>query len=99
MIDIGLITAYILTVLCVVAAIGIPLAQSLGDPKSLMKPALAVGALLVLFFLAYAVENGDTPGVSESTSKFSGAGLITFYLALFAALAGIVYTEISKIIK
>lgn len=98
-IDIGLYAGYILIVLCALAAVVIPLVQSFGDPKSLVKSAIGLGALLVIFFVSYALAGSDTPGATASTSKLVGAGIITMYLLFLGALAGIVYTEITKLIK
>lgn len=98
-IDIGLISGYILVGLCAVTAIIMPLIQSLSDPKGLAKSAAGVGGLVVVFLIAYGLADPNAEGASESTSKIVGAGLITMYMAVFIAIAGILYTEVSKLIK
>jgi NADH:ubiquinone oxidoreductase subunit 6 (subunit J) len=105
MVDIGLYISYILIFLCAVAAIVLPLIQSAGDPKSLIKSGLGVVAILIVFGIAYALSGNEVTdqyrqfGVLEGGSKLIGGGLITVYLLFFIALAAIVYTEVMSIIK
>ena len=98
-IDVGLISGYILIGLCAITAIIMPLIQSFSDPKSLGKSAMGVGALVVVFLITYGMADGNADNASESTSKIVGAGLLTMYAAVFIAIAGILYTEISKFLK
>jgi hypothetical protein len=98
-IDIGIYASYVLIVLCALSAIVIPLIQSLDDPKSLVKSGIGVVGLVVIFFIGYALADGETPGTTESTSKYVGAGLFTTYAFFFGAIIGIIYTELSKIIR
>lgn len=100
-IDVGLYAGYVLIVLCAIAAVVIPLIQSFGDPQSLVKSAIGLGVLVVVFLISYALAGSDTMGTttSESTSKLVGAGLISMYILFIGALVGIVFTEVSKMIK
>lgn len=98
-IDVGLFASYGLIVLCALAAIVIPLLQSIGDPQSLIKSGIGLGVLVVVFILGYALADPDSSGTTEGTSKLVGAGIISMYMFFFIALIGIVYTEISKLIK
>lgn len=98
-IDVGLFAGYILIVLCALAAIIIPLIQSFDDPQSLIKAGIGFGGLVLVFIIGYILSDGDSPGTTTAISKLVGAGIIAMYIFLFVALAGIVYTEISKIIK
>jgi hypothetical protein len=95
-IDIGLIGSYILIGLCTLAATLIPLYQSFGDPKTLLKSGIGIGIMMVVFLFGYLLADGSS-GVDEATSKFVGAGIITTYAFFFLAIAGIIYTEVSKI--
>lgn len=99
MIDVGLFAAYILVILCTLAAIIIPLVQSFDDPQSLVKSGLGVLGLLVIFLIGYLVADGSAEGATETTSKMVGGGIITMYIMFLVAIVGIVYTEISKILK
>jgi len=99
MIDVGLFLAYILIGVCALAAIGMPLVKAFGDPQSLKKMGMGVGAVLVVFIVAYIIADG-TPyeEASAGTSRMVGAGLITMYLLSFLAIGGIVFTEIQKML-
>jgi hypothetical protein len=97
-IDIGLFASYALIGFCALFAIGIPLVQSFGDPKSLLKSGLGVLGIVVIFLVSYGLAD-DTGDTTAATAKLVGAGLITTYFCFFAAIIGIVYTEISKIIS
>jgi hypothetical protein len=101
MIDAGLILAYILIGLCALAAIVLPIMQSLGNPASLKKGAMGVGLLIVLFGICYAISSDDTLGadITESGVRSVGAGLTMFYILVFVAIGGIIYTEFSKATK
>ena len=100
-IDVVLYASYLLIVLCAIAAIVIPLAQSFGDPQSLVKSGIGLGVILVVFLVSYGIADSSTSSidVTEGTAKLSGAGLIAMYIFFFIALIGIVYTEIAKLIK
>ncbi|TRX62127.1 hypothetical protein FNH22_02065 [Fulvivirga sp. M361] len=104
-VDIGLWVAYILVFIAIVSAVVLPIVNSLGDPKSLVKPLLAIVGIGVLFLISWSMA-GDAvnaravvAGVSGSVSKAVGGALITMYILFIAALVGIVFTEINKAFK
>lgn len=100
MIDVGLFLSYILVGVCALAAIGMPLVKAFGDPQSLKKMGMGVGAVVVIFILAYIIADGSVyKEASSGTSKMVGAGLITMYIMAFLAIAGIVFTEIQKMLE
>ncbi len=99
LIDVGLSASYILIILCALSAIVIPLVQSFGDPQTLVKSGIGVVALAVIFLISYAVAGSEAEGATATTSKMVGGGIITMYILFLVAIVGIVYTEISKIIK
>ena len=53
--------------------------------------------MMIVFLFGYFLADGSSVGVDETTSKFVGAGIITTYAFFFLAIAGIIYTEVSKI--
>ena len=59
-IDIGLISSYALIGLCTLAAILIPLYQSFGDPKTLLKSGIGVGIMLIIFIFSYFFADGGS---------------------------------------
>lgn len=100
MVDVGLFISYILIGVCVLAAVGMPLVKAFGDPDSLKKMGIGVGALVVVFVVAYLVADGTVSGdESAGTAKMVGAGLVTFYILAIGAIGGIVYTEIKKALE
>ncbi len=97
MVDVGLFLSYILIGVCVLAAVGMPLLKAFGDPESLKKMGIGVGALILVFLISYFTASGDNSGdASENTAKLVGAGLTTFYILVIATIGGIIYTEIKK---
>ena len=98
----GLSFSYILFGLALVASIILPFVSSLKNPKALVKFGISLGVLLVVFIIAFAISGDEvTPiaaakGIGASGSKLIGAGFITFYIALIAAVIGLIYSEVSK---
>jgi len=101
----GMYFAYFLFIVALVASVGLPLISALKAPKDLVKSGLAVVALVVVFGVAYALSDDEVTlvtasyGVTPSSSKFIGAGLIMLYIVFFTAVAGLVYSFIAKAIK
>ncbi len=106
LIDIGIYVAYALFFLALGAMIVLPLLNALRSPGDLAKSGMGIGALVVLFAIAYAISGGElTPqyqalGVeTEFSSRLIGAGLTMFYFVFFIAIIGMIYSEISKALK
>jgi hypothetical protein len=105
-IDIGIYLAYFLFFIAAGAMFVLPTVNALKNPKDLGKSAMGLGALVVLFGIAFALSGGElTPkwmslGVnSEFSSRLIGAGLTMFYFVLIIAILGMVYSEINKAFK
>lgn len=105
MLDAGLYFTYFLFFAALVAAIVLPMLSIAQNPKSLAKSGMGIGALVVLFIIAYAVSGSEVTlkyaalGVEESGSKLIGAGLIMFYITVLVAIGGMIYSEINKSLK
>lgn len=103
--DIGLYFGYGLLIVALAAAIILPAVNALKNPKDLAKSGMAVGALVVVFLIAYGLSGSEVTakytaqGIGESSSKLIGAGLTMFYIVFFVALLGIVFSEINKALK
>ncbi len=103
--DIGLYAGYAFLIVAVVAAIVLPLINALKSPAGLLKSLAAVGALVVVFVIAYVLSGDEVStraaasGVNAGSSKFIGAGLIMFYLVFIVAAVGVVFSEINKVLK
>lgn len=105
-IQIGLIFTYVLLGVGVVAVIIMPLVQALtSDPKSLLKSAMGLGAILVIYLIGYALASNEVTakyiefGVDSTTSKLVGGLLITMYILITGAIGGIIFTEFHKVAK
>jgi hypothetical protein len=105
--DIFLYAGYLLTAIGVILAIIMPLIKSLDDPKSLLGTVLGFLLVAGLFFIAYSIADSDVSAkfaaepynISSTVSKAVGGMLITVYALFCIAIAGIVLTEITKIVK
>lgn len=98
--------SYILTVVAVIGAVVGPVATSImSDPKSLVKSAIGLAGILVLFLICYAIAGNEVTdlykrfNITEGGSKSIGGILITTYVLIFIAAIGIVYTEVGKFFK
>lgn len=105
--DIALYVGYFLAIIGVVAAVLLPLVNSLGNPKSLVKTGIAVVALLVVFGVAYSVSDNEVTArfaaepfnLTPGASQFSGGLLIATYFLFVIAFVSIFVNEISKAIR
>ena len=101
----GLYVGYIIFGIAVVATIVFPLINTIKNPGNVVKSGIGIGVLVVVFVVSYAMSDnqlsaiGKGLGETEGSVKWIGAGLIMFYIALFAAIIGLVYSEISKVFK
>ena len=104
-INIALYSAYILTIAAAVAAVVLPLIQSLSDPASLVKSGVGVVALLVVFGLGYVLSGNEVLpsyiefGVDANLSKLIGGALTMMYVMTIGAIVGIVFTEVTNAVK
>ncbi|MCR9252555.1 MAG: hypothetical protein NXI20_19195 [bacterium] len=99
-VNISLWTGYILVAACTVLAIVLPLINAIDNPKVLVKGAIGTAGLALVFLIGWAIADGTAIGnVSGGVAKFVSGSLITMYVLTIGALAGIVYTEIVKVIK
>ena len=103
--DIGLYVAYAVLLVAGASAIFIPLLNSLKDPGAMRKPLMGMGAMVVLFVIAYALSGDEVTskysalGVDAGGSKIIGAGLTMFYFVIVLSFVGIIYSEVSKAFK
>lgn len=102
--DIGLYVGYLLIIVGVIAAVLLPLINSLGDPKSLVRIGVAILALLAVFGVAYAVADNEVTArfaaepfsLTPLSSQFAGGLLISTYFLIVIAFVAIFVNEISK---
>lgn len=105
MLDFGLYFFYFLCVLAIAGTVGFAILHAINTPGALLRSAIAIGALLALFGVAYALSSSDVIashralGITGGTSKIVGAGLIMFYIVIVLAFISLLYSEISKAFK
>ncbi len=105
MLDFTLYLLYALIGIATVGAIVFSLMNIVSKPGGLVRAGIGIGALLVLFFVSYALSDSElTPtqramGLTENGARMIGAALIMFYIALFGAIAALVFSEITKAFK
>jgi len=104
--DIGLYASYLLVIVAGLAALLLPLINSLGDPKQLLKGLIGVGILLVVFFVGYLLSGSEVTtvyiknGILDATSsKLIGGSLIAMYVFFIVGFASILVTEVIKLFK
>ncbi|MEX2513748.1 MAG: hypothetical protein WD398_12655 [Cyclobacteriaceae bacterium] len=105
--DIFLYAGYLLIIIGLVLAIIMPLINSIGDPKSLLKTALGVVIIGALFAIAYSMAESEVAAkytaepylITPTDAKLVGGVLITVYALFVLAFVGIIITEITKIVK
>ncbi len=97
--------SYVLVGFAMIAAIVLPLIYTVTqDPKSLVKIAISLAALVVVFFVCYAFATGEavkTPDVEMSAegSKYIGGVLIMTYVMIAVAFLGAIFGEVSRSFK
>ncbi len=105
--DIGLVIGYILMAVSVIGVIVLPLLTSVmnGDIKSLIKMAVGVGVILVIFLICWGISGNEATehyakyGVGEVGSKLIGGSIIMMYVFLAASALVVVYSETSKFFR
>ena len=105
--DAGIYLAYLLLIVGIGAAIILPLISTIKNPKDFLKTGLGIGALLLLFVLAYVLSSPDVAAkytqhpfyITEGTAKLIGGGLIMTYLLGIIALGAVIIGEVRKIFK
>lgn len=105
MIDFGLYFMYALLIVAILTAVGLPLINALKSPAQFFKSLIGVLALVVLFGICYAISDATVKptwaamGLSSTTVKLVGAGLLTFYTVIVLAVIGLIFSEINKAIN
>lgn len=101
----GLYVGYALLGVALIAAIGLTLFNTVKNPAVLVKSGISLGVLVVLFAISYAIADGaPSPiskafGLGETSVRLISAGLTMFFITIFLAVAGLIYSEINKALK
>ena len=102
-VDIGLWAAIIMVGIGGLAAIVMPIINSLSDPKSLIVSVAGIVILGVIFLISYAISSDEvtanyiTYNVTTPTmSKVVGGGLTMMMILAIITAIGVVFSEIYK---
>ncbi|PKO98585.1 MAG: hypothetical protein CVU13_09120 [Bacteroidetes bacterium HGW-Bacteroidetes-8] len=105
MIDTFLGYAYLLFGVAIVLALGLPLLQMIGNPKSIKKVIYSLILVVVVVGLAYMLASGDPLTTTldkeptASTLKITDTGLIITYLLFFVSITAIVAGGVINMVK
>jgi phosphoglycerol transferase MdoB-like AlkP superfamily enzyme len=105
MIDTFLGYAYLLFGVALVLALGLPLLQMVGNPKSFKKVLFSLIVVVVVVGLAYVLASGDPLAATldkeptASTLKITDTGLIITYLLFGASVTAIIAGGIINMVK
>lgn len=95
---------YFLLGLCGLLALVGGVIGVLAKPSSLKGSAIGIGALIVVVVLSYVLATDQVmpyypEDISATEIKWSGVGLIMFYILFLAAGASVVYSSVYSILK
>ena len=95
---------YILFFLALLVTVVFSIVGMAKDMKSAKFSLIGIGGLIIIYIIGYVFATDETYTVADVVvegvvSRYSEAGLISFYIMIFLAIGTIVYTEISKAFK
>ena len=112
-VDLGLYASYILLGIAVVAAVVMNLINTMKDPRSLVKSAIGIAVLVIIFFVGYSIapaefgsstatafENAKidpTSAEAGTTYKRVGAAMTTTFILIIIAVVGLVYSSVARL--
>lgn len=95
--------SYILLFVAIIAVLVGAVMQAVMNPAKMKGTLIGVGAMLAVLVLSYVLADGTVEpshgNITESTSRFTGAGLYAFYILFILAVGSIGYSSISRLIK
>lgn len=103
----GLILTYIMIGIAALAAIVYPILFLAKNPSKGKNALIGVGGLIAIAILSYLLASGDIMtfpgsekfGMTETSTKRVGMGLITFYILSVGAILAVLYAELGKLLK
>ncbi len=105
LIDIGIYALYVLFAVVLVGLVVMEAFNLFKDPKALVRAGILAAGFGLFFFVTYSVSVGNLTtkwiayGTTENASKLIGAGLFMLYGFLFAAVIGVLLSELYKLFK
>ena len=107
LVNAGLILTYIMISVAALAALVYPIMFLAKNPSKSKNALIGIGCLLLVCILSYVFASSEILtfpgsekfGMTESSTKRVGMGLITFYILSAGAILSVVYAEMGKIFK
>ena len=102
MVNYGIIICYVLIAVAVAAAVIFPLMQLAQNPKAAKGALIGIVLLVVVLGISFGLATDANPSKMELTpeaAKQVGMGLYAVYILGTVAVASIVYSEVSKMLK
>ncbi|GAB4376683.1 MAG: hypothetical protein Kow0075_04040 [Salibacteraceae bacterium] len=95
--------SYVLLILAVVAALGGTVMTAITNPKKMVGTAIGIGVMVLIVGVSYALASDEVlksyGDFTPSVSRWTGAGLYTFYILFLLAVASIGYSSVSRMLK
>lgn len=97
--------AYVVLGIAILFTLLFSFTQLFANKETLKKTLISFGLFALVIVIAYVVSDGEAVYkagelvISESGSKWVGAGLITFYLLTIIAIGSMVFSGVKKLIK
>jgi len=100
------ITSYIALIIGIVLALAFPVAYIIMNPKKAMKALIVLAGLVVVLLISfllspntYTATELDIKGITASTARWVGTGLVFTYIVGVLAILSAIYSGLSKIFK
>jgi uncharacterized membrane protein YkvI len=96
--------SYVALIIPTFLALVFPIVHIIDDPKQAKGVLIGIGSLAGLILVSYLLAPSEVDpsypsGVTEVTSKWVSTGIISFYILSIAAIAAVIYAEVSKAIR
>ena len=107
LINAGLILTYVMIAVAASAALIYPIMFLAKNPSKGKTALMGIGSLVLICIISYVFASGDILsfpgsekfGMTESSTKRVGMGLITFYILSVGAVLSVLYAELGKLFK
>ena len=105
LINIGIILTYVMIGAATLTTILFGLKKMLSNTKNAKKTLYTIGGLIIVCIISYIIASGDVLSsyekydISSAQAKNVGMGLVMFYILAAAAIASVLFAELSKAFK
>ena len=103
LINIGIILTYLMVGFAALTAVGFGIKKMIANTENTKKALYTIGGLVAVLLFSYLIASDEVLksfekyGITASTAKKVGMGLITFYVLAIGAIGAVLYAELSKV--